>query len=106
MLTYFVSLPRYTRLYKVVYLLVVYFSDAARASGITVIIKGADVDEVFTKLVFQAMSEVQVVHTFMINIFNNNRTVHSAITAQYILQDLPYPTRRCFVGSPYKSISK
>lgn len=85
----------------------VYFSDAARVSGITVIIKGADVDEIFTKLVFQAMNEVQVVHIYIlvIDTFNNN-TVHSAITAQHILQDLPYPTRRCFVGSPHESISK
>lgn len=43
MFTYFVSLP----------------SNAAQASGITVIIKGADTDEAFTKLVLQAMDEVQ-----------------------------------------------
>ena len=40
--------------------LCVYCSNAARASGITVIIKGAEIDEAFTKLLLQAMGEVQV----------------------------------------------
>lgn len=35
-------------------------SDAARASGITVIIKGVEVDKGFSKLLFQSMDEVQV----------------------------------------------
>ena len=39
----------------------VYCSNAARASGITVIIKGAEIDEAFSKLLLQAMGQVKVV---------------------------------------------
>jgi len=57
----------------------VYFSDAARVSGITVIVKGANVDQVFTKLVFQAMNEVQVVHTLvMIDMFNKTLSIQQS----------------------------
>lgn len=38
----------------------VYCSNAARASGITVLIKGAEIDEAFTKLLLQGTGEVQV----------------------------------------------
>ena len=44
-------------IYKI---LTVYCSNAARASGITVLIKSAEIDEAFTKLLLQAMGEVQV----------------------------------------------
>ena len=42
------------------YLLCVYCSNAARASGITALIKGAEIDEAFSKLLLQAIGEVQV----------------------------------------------
>ena len=87
-------------IYKI---LTVYCSNAARASGITVLIKSAEIDEAFTKLLLQAMGEVQVHSIYTQNIFNSD---YSEITTWNILQDLHNSTRGYFDGSSCAAISK
>ena len=60
MFAYFISLPRYDRVYKWTIWWYTHCSNAARAAGITVLIRELDADEAFTKLLLQAMDEVQV----------------------------------------------
>ena len=72
-----------------VYWTVCYCSNAAQASGITVIIKGADTDEAFTKLVLQAMDEVQVTHRtvkYVIPDVNTQRARPRVFYKIYIIQ--------------------
>ena len=59
-------------------------SNAARASGITVLIKGAEIDEAFTRLLLQAIREVQV-HSAHILLVCNDHTDYSGITTWNIL---------------------
>lgn len=82
MFAYFISLPRYDRVYKWSIWWCTHCSNAARAAGITVLIRGLDADEAFTKLLLQAMDEVQVAGNIWLYLL---LMIPSEVTAKNIL---------------------